>query len=92
MSVGYGFNNPYVLNIVPLGGGVQSSASGDNPVASLQEMVNTTTKTINANFIGSYDSGSVQFTSPVLVQINNTIVNLQAKIVELEARIVALGG
>jgi hypothetical protein len=87
----YGPDNPYVLNIIPLFN-TQSSASGANTVTELAAIIDTTTKTLNVNQIGSYDTGTVEFTSPVLLQLNNIITNLNAKIAELEARIVALGG
>ena len=95
MSVGYE-GNPYVLNIVPLFG-IQQSASGSSAIADIQGMVNTETKTINANTIGSFDSGSVQFTSPIVTTTNGgtletTIATLTARIAALEARVTALGG
>jgi hypothetical protein len=95
MSVGYE-GNPYVLNIVPLFG-IQQSASGSSAIADIQGMVNTETKTINANTIGSFDSGSVQFTSPIVTTTNGgtletTIAALTARIAALEARVTALGG
>lgn len=95
MSVGYE-GNPYVLNIVPLFG-IQQNASGSSAIADIQGMVNTETKTINANTIGTYDSGSVQFTSPVITTANGgsleaTIAALTARISALEARVTALGG
>ena len=87
MSAGYG-NNPYVLNIVPLFG-VAGSASGSAGSASgLTEGGGG----IATNTISTFDSGNVQFTSPVLIDVGGVVVQLQAKIAELEARIVALGG
>jgi hypothetical protein len=87
MSAGYG-NNPYVLNIVPLFG-VAGSASGSAASASgLTEGGGG----IATNTISTFDSGNVQFTSPVLIDVGGVVVQLQAKIAELEARIVALGG
>jgi hypothetical protein len=88
MSAGYA-NNPYVLNVVPLFG-TASSSSGDG--AGFETVVNVADKTLSANQIGTYDSGTVQFTSPVLIDVGGVIVQLQAKIAELEARIAALGG
>ena len=94
MSAGYG-NNPYVLNIVPLFG-VAGSASGAAGSASGLDGTTTTasaaTQVLSTNTIGTLDSGSVQFTSPVLIDVGGAVVQLQAKIAELEARIVALGG
>ena len=95
MSVGYE-GNPYVLNIVPLFG-IQQNASGSSAIADIQTMVNTETKTINANTIGTFDSGSVQFTSPVITTANGgsleaTIAALTARNAALEARVTALGG
>ena len=89
MSAGYA-NNPYVLNIVPLFG-VAGSASGSasGTAAASGGVVNGALAT---NAIGTLDSGSVQFTSPVLLEVGGVLVQLQAKIAELEARIVALGG
>ena len=95
MSVGYE-GNPYVLNIVPLFG-IQQNASGSSAIADIQGMVNTETKTINANTIGTYDSGSVTFTSPINTTANGgsleaTIAALTARIAALEARVLALEG
>ena len=64
--------SPFLVNIVPLAN-VITNTSGLNEVtqlsgavASIQEMVNTTTRTINTNFLGSYTSGtSIQVTSPI---------------------------
>lgn len=95
MSAGYG-NNPYVLNIVPLFG-VAGSASGSAGSASGLDTTGATTASASTgalatNTIGTLDTGSVQFTSPVLIDVGGVVVQLQAKIAELEARIVALGG
>lgn len=88
MSAGYG-NNPYVLNIVPLFG-VAGSATGS--VGSASGSGSGGVASIATNTISTFDSGSVQFTSPVLIDVGGVVVQLQAKIAELEARIVALGG
>ena len=88
MSAGYA-NNPYVLNIVPLFG-VAGSASGSGTTAAASGGV--VNGALATNTIGTLDSGSVQFTSPVLLEVGGVLVQLQAKIAELEARIVALGG
>ena len=87
MSAGYA-NNPYVLNIVPLFG-VAGGASGSAVSAS---GATQGTSAVATNTISTVDSGSVQFTSPVLIDVGGVVVQLQAKIAELEARIVALGG
>ncbi len=98
MSAGYA-NNPYVLNIVPLfgvsgsaagttsgaaGSGLVSGGAGTNGTASVSALA--------VNTVSTQNSGSVQFTSPVLIDVGGVVVQLQAKIAELEARIVALGG
>lgn len=95
MSVGYE-GNPYVLNIVPLFG-VQQNAGGSTPLEQIQEMVNYETKTINANTIASFNTGTVQFTSPIVQSgdvgsLTAVIAALEARIVALEARVTALGG
>lgn len=72
--------SPFVVNIVPLANvitntsGVNQVSQLSGTVASIQEMVNTTTRTINTNFLGSYTSGtSVQVTSPInLVNVGIT--------------------
>ena len=92
MSAGYG-NNPYVLNIVPLFG-VAGSASGSAGSASGLgttdgASANAATQVLATNTIGTLDSGSVQFTSAVLIDVGGVVIQLQAKIEELEARIVA---
>ena len=94
-TVGYE-GNPYVLNIVPLFGS-QQSASGSSALQQIQEMVNYDTKTINANTIASFDTGTVQFTSPIvqsgdIASLTALIATLEARIVSLEARVLALGG
>jgi hypothetical protein len=94
MSAGYA-NNPYVLNIVPLFG-VAGSASGSAGSASGLSSTDTngsaSVSALAVNTVSTQNSGSVQFTSPVLIDVGGMIVELQAKIAELEARIVALGG
>lgn len=96
MSAGYA-NNPYVLNIVPLFG-VSGSASGSASGAAGSGLGSTDsngTASVSAlavNTVSTQNSGSVQFTSPVLIDVGGVLVELQAKIAELEARIVALGG
>lgn len=95
MSVGYE-GNPYVLNIVPLFG-VQQNAGGETALDQIQQMLNYETKTINANTIASFDTGTVQFNSPIVqsgdvVSISALITTLQARITSLEARVTALGG
>jgi hypothetical protein len=91
MSAGYA-NNPYVLNIVPLFG-VAGSASGSAAgLSSTDSNGSASVSALAVNTISTQNSGSVQFTSPVLIDVGGVIVELQAKIAELEARIVALGG
>ena len=91
MSAGYA-NNPYVLNIVPLFG-VSGSASGSSAGSSAGGGTDSiSAQTLAVNSISSQSSGTVQFNSPVLLEVGGIIVELQAKIAELEARIVALGG
>jgi hypothetical protein len=90
MSAGYGNNNPYVLNIVPLFG-VSGSASGSGSAAE-GGTDSISAQTLAVNEIRTQSSGSVQFNSPVLLEVGGVIIQLQAKIAELEARIVALGG
>jgi hypothetical protein len=92
MSAGYA-NNPYVLNIVPLFS-VAGSASGSGSGSGLGTESNgsASVSALAVNTISTQNSGSVQFTSPVLIDVGGVIVELQAKIAELEARIVALGG
>lgn len=95
MSAGYA-NNPYVLNIVPLFGvagsasGAAGSASGLGSSTDMNGSASVSALAVNT--VGTQNSGSVQFTSPVLIDVGGVIVELQAKIAELEARIVALGG
>ena len=94
-TVGYE-GNPYVLNIVPLFGS-QQSASGSTALQQIQEMVNYETKTINANTIASFNTGNVQFTSPIVqsgdvASLTAVIASLEARIAALEARVSALGG
>jgi len=91
MSAGYGNNNPYVLNIVPLFG-VAGSASGSGSGSAAGGTDELSAQTLAVNSISTQTSGSVQFNSPVLLEVGGVIVQLQAKIAELEARIVALGG
>lgn len=95
MSVGYE-GNPYVLNIVPLFG-TQQSASGSSSLQQIQEMIDYETKTVNANTIASFDTGTVQFTSPIVqsgdvASLTALIAILEARIASLEARVTALGG
>ena len=97
MSAGYA-NNPYVLNIVPLFG-VSGSASGSSAGSASGSAAGSSggtdsigAQTLAVNTISTQSSGSVQFNSPVLLEVGGVIVHLQAKIAELEARIVALGG
>ncbi len=91
MSAGYA-NNPYVLNIVPLFG-VAGSASGSSAgLGSTDTNGSASVSALAVNTVSTQNSGSVQFTSPVLIDVGGVIVELQAKIAELEARIVALGG
>jgi hypothetical protein len=87
----YGPDNPYVLNIIPLFN-TQGSASGGNTATDTAAILDTATKTLAINQINTFDSGTVQIGSDVLITINGIITNLNAKIAELEARIVALGG
>ncbi len=98
MSAGYG-NNPYVLNIVPLfniaGSASGSASTGSGFITTDSATAASATAaagTVATNTIGTLNSGSVQFTSPVLIDVGGVVVQLQAKIAELEARIVALGG
>ena len=90
MSAGYA-NNPYVLNIVPLFS-VAGSASGSGSALGTESNGSASVSALGVNTISTQNSGSVQFTSPVLIDVGGVIVELQAKIAELEARIVALGG
>ena len=96
MSAGYA-NNPYVLNIVPLFG-VSGSAAGASGSAAGLGLSSTNTNgsasvsALAVNTVSTQNSGSIQFTSPVLIDVGGVMVQLQAKIAELEARIVALGG
>jgi hypothetical protein len=95
MSAGYA-NNPYVLNIVPLFGvsgsasGAAGSASGLGSSTDMNGSASVSALAVNT--VSTQNSGSVQFTSPVLIDVGGVMVQLQAKIAELEARIVALGG
>ena len=91
MSAGYA-NNPYVLNIVPLFGVAGSASGSASGLGSTDSNGSASVSALAVNTISTQNSGYVQFTSPVLIDVGGVIVELQAKIAELEARIVALGG
>ena len=66
-------NPKYVVNLIDLQN-IQTSLTGQNPVSTLQSMVNYPTKTVNTNFISNFTTGNSISVQADMITSNLTVL------------------